>query len=385
MPPKTPKKNKLTRAPKNSVTVEVRGKSLGLRLPKRHFGTQRYFALLLPDNSECRAIAELKAKELELELALGKFDGNLEKFRPPIAPQISQVKVSLTLIDLWQEYANFRKLQISPSTWKNGYLVMSSHCCRCPVQDLQKAIDISDWAISNLTIDTAKRFLMQINAACKWALRRGKIASNPFENLGKQELRQVTKTKPKPKVFSGSEQQIIINAFENQEPELAKLIKFYFLTGCRTGEALAIRWLNVAPDRSSLSFEKNRIIAKGGSQERKQGKTGCRDFPCNNQLKKLLDDLWAGQSLEDRIFPFTHQILRNAWAGKKNKGIVKTLANQRQIREYLPQYHTRHTFISHCLTQGIAPQELSIWVGNSPEIILKRYAGVIRDISVPEF
>jgi len=77
MPPKKSKNQKLTRAPKNSVTVEVRGKSLGLRLPKRHFGNQRYFALLLPDSPECRAIAELKAKELELELALGKFEGNL--------------------------------------------------------------------------------------------------------------------------------------------------------------------------------------------------------------------------------------------------------------------------------------------------------------------
>jgi hypothetical protein len=61
--PQKVKKSKINQSPKNSVTVEVRGKSLGLRLPKRYFGTQRYFALLLPDNPECRAIAELKAKE----------------------------------------------------------------------------------------------------------------------------------------------------------------------------------------------------------------------------------------------------------------------------------------------------------------------------------
>jgi len=393
------KKTKQHRAPNGSVSVEIRGQSLGLRLPERHFGSQRYFALFLPNNLECRAIAELKAKELELELALGKFDGNLEKFRPPVAPQLASLPLPpepnrpLQLLELWERYAKFRQSQVSPTTWRNTYLVIASHCQNCPVQDLERAIDISDWAIATLTTDTVERFLMQVNAACKWALRRKKIEANPFADY-RQELKNWDKknsNRQPPKVFWKDEQQAIIQAFENQKPELASLIKFYFLTGCRTGEALALRWSNVQPDWSSLTFEKNLIIAKGGEIERDQGKTGHRNFPCNNQLRSLLVDLWGnGRRQEDRIFPFSHQILRNAWAGKKRDGIVYRLANAtdpnaKKIREYLPQYHTRHTFITACLTQGIAIQELAFWVGNSPEIILKRYAGVIRNIEVPEF
>lgn len=377
------KKSKQQRAANGSVTVEIRGKALGLRLPERHFGTQRYFALLLPNSPECRAIAELKAKELELELALGKFDGNLEKFRPPVAPTLpAQPKISLGMAELWQEYASAKRSQISPSTWKSNYMVISSHSQRCPIQELSRAVDIGDWAIANLTSDSAERFLMQVNAACKWAARRGKIASNPFEGY-REDLVKSKKTKQAPKVFYEHERLAIIQAFEELKPELLPLIKFYFLTGCRTGEALALRWIDVSPDGCKLSFSKNLVIGAGGEILKEQGKTGVRDFPCNQQLQALLNEL-GDRKLDDRIFPFSHQILRNAWAGKKREGIIYSLERKGKIREYLPQYHTRHTFITTCLTQGIAIQELAHWVGNSPEIILKRYAGVIRNVQVPE-
>jgi hypothetical protein len=37
------------------------------------------------------------------------------------------------------------------------------------------------------------------------------------------------------------------------------------------------------------------------------------------------------------------------------------------------------------LEKGVTVVQVAKWVGNSPEIIMKHYAGTIRQIQVPEF
>jgi integrase len=75
-----------------------------------------------------------------------------------------------------------------------------------------------------------------------------------------------------------------------------------------------------------------------------------------------------------------HNFLNRHW-----KPIVTALVKEGKIREYLPTYNTRHTFISLCLDAGIGVAQIAEWVGNSPEIILKNYAGAVRKVEVPSF
>ena len=46
-------------------------------------------------------------------------------------------------------------------------------------------------------------------------------------------------------------------------------------------------------------------------------------------------------------------------------------------------YNTRHTFITLCISAGVPISDIASWVGNSPEIILKHYAGLTKT-EVPE-
>jgi integrase len=85
-----------------------------------------------------------------------------------------------------------------------------------------------------------------------------------------------------------------------------------------------------------------------------------------------------------------HNFLNRAWRGYKNRhgnqveGIVTRLFKEGAVSEYRSQYNTRHTFITQCLEAGITVVQVAKWVGNTPEIILKHYAGTTLHIQVPE-
>ena len=97
----------------------------------------------------------------------------------------------------------------------------------------------------------------------------------------------------------------------------------------------------------------------------------------NEQLNQLLKTI---EQKGDHVFPSekgkiidVHNFLSRKW-----KPLFKTLS----IR-YRPVYDCRSTFISHCLEQGKRVDEVALWVGNSPEILLKHYAGLVNRSEVP--
>lgn len=81
--------------------------------------------------------------------------------------------------------------------------------------------------------------------------------------------------------------------------------------------------------------------------------------------------------------------LHCVWHGTKNHGkyyvgVLEQLAKDGKIERYRPPYQTRHTFITLCLNAGIDAKDVARWVGNSPEVIYRHYAGNKRDLQVPE-
>ncbi|MFN6452409.1 MAG: hypothetical protein RM022_009295 [Nostoc sp. EfeVER01] len=61
-------------------------------------------------------------------------------------------------------------------------------------------------------------------------------------------------------------------------------------------------------------------------------------------------------------------------------GIVIQLVKQGVVSEYRKPYQCRHTFITLCLEADIDAKDVGRWVGNSPEIIYKHYAGNKRNL-----
>ena len=299
----------------------------------------------------------------------------------------------ISVQELWAKYAAFKKSQISHSTWKNGFLVTFAHVNRCPLTQLGDARAIADWLIENCTPDTARRQLIQLSAACKWGVKRQLVTANPFEGMAREVKAPSYKLDCQP--FTESERRQIISAYEAHPvwSKYAPLVKFFFLTGCRTSEALGLRWKNVATDFSSVNFCEAYILGK-----LKTGtKTGARNFPCSPALSKLLASLKPipcnpeAPVFSDAGRPMSQASLGNSWKGKlrgggsNSLGIVGELVRQGAIACYRSQYyHTRHTFITECLAAGIPVKVVAAWVGNSPEIIYKHYAGSGGDWQPPD-
>jgi integrase len=382
---------------KNSIKILVRGKAqmLSLVLPQIYCGKRTNMALNIASSVEHLKYAEFKARQMEMDFLSGHFDVSLEKYKPinivAIAPSHL---LKTTFSGIYQSYIDSRKKNVSPTTWKGTYANTVNHLNDCPYKLPSEALQFKDWLIANRTLDTARRVLMQINAACNWAAERNLIQINPF--AGKAKIKG-KKSKPQIHPFSNAEKTAILDAFAKSEKfrYLTPLIKFFFLTGCRTSEAIALQWKHIKSDCSVISFEETIVLGKGGAQRKKGTKQSPqRSFPCNRQLQQLLVSLKPDEKViaNSSVFvrpdslPVSHQDLRTAWYGKgSTQGIVRQLAADGAVEGYRPQYNTRHTMISACLEAGISPVQIAHWVGNSAEIIFRNYAGLINKIQVPEF
>jgi hypothetical protein len=132
-------------------------------------------------------MAELRAREMQLDMLSGHFDSTLAKYKPDyaIAPDEPEItpKITPNLEELWQQYVDARKVGKSPSTLRM-YEWMANHIQRCPYKEPIDAQHIFDWVTSNVPRNSAKRVMMHLTACCSWAKKTGLLElANPFEGM----------------------------------------------------------------------------------------------------------------------------------------------------------------------------------------------------------
>lgn len=401
-----PAKNKQTKAPKGTVGVEkFRGK-FRLRLPRQIFGgKQKYISTGLEDTPENWKRVQSKAWAIEEDIATGNFDPTLAKYRPQthlsLAKSCENFIVPLNLNELWEKYTEFKSTQVEETTLRLNFNRVASHINKFPTKLLKDSTKIRDYLVSNNSPYTAKRILMQINACCNWAVKSGLIESNPFPGMV-QEIKSPKNSSNGVDIdpFTAQERDIIINAFREHPiyHHYTSFVRFLFMTGCRTSEAVALKWKHINSDCSKITFLEA-VVSVSSQKIRKGLKTEeRRDFPCNKSLQSLLLSIRPeNYNNEDLVFPSvsgkeinSHTFNAFVWKGSVNKGkryigIVQGLADEGKIERYRSQYQTRHTFITLALENGLDVKDVARLVGNSPEIIYKHYAGRKRDLVVPEF
>ncbi|MBW4656253.1 MAG: DUF3596 domain-containing protein [Kaiparowitsia implicata GSE-PSE-MK54-09C] len=80
----------LGRAPKGSVGVESFRDRLRIRLPRHLYdGKQKYLSTDLADTDINRRVVDAKAKLIESDIALERFDYTLAKYGKPQPPQLT--------------------------------------------------------------------------------------------------------------------------------------------------------------------------------------------------------------------------------------------------------------------------------------------------------
>ena len=405
-------KNSQRRTGKGSVQIKNSNGRLQLVFshpivtPTGEIKSKRFYLSTGQDDTPLgREQALVLAAKIQRDIDYGEFDTSLVKYKPAtflttVTPITQSVTPNPDLGELWEQYTQFKKPQVSQSTYAVDYRKYRNHIASLPGRNLEDAIAIRDYLIANLTPNAAKRTLTNINACCDWALKSKLIESNPFQGMaGEIRVPKSNSDENDINPFTKDERDAIIKAFEESQlySYYAPLVKCLFFTGCRPSEAIALQWKHVS--NKFITFEQAITISSNGLALKDGLKTQAkRRFPINSQLREILEsikpencnpDEFILKSKKGGIIDFG-DFLHHAWKGYKNRhgkqidGIVTTLVKQGVVTEYRKPYQCRHTFITLCLESDIDAKDVARWVGNSPEVIYKHYAGNKRDLQVPD-
>lgn len=377
-------------------TVQIKVSNDRLQLVFSYSGKRHYISLGIPDSKANRKAAEAKAKLIESDIALDRFDLTLTRYKPQKS-DVPTVTPNFTpsLGDLWVGFLAYKQPQCSPNTMDIMYGQYTRYLEKLPTQDLQKAIEIRDFAIKRFPTESAKRFIVRLSACCDWGIKSGTIDQNPFKGMASEiKLPKAKNGMDDINPFSKKERDLIIQSIESDQfqPDnsgfkhsyYTNFVRFLFTTGCRHSEALALQWKHVSPDLTSITFEQAVIDTIHGHAVRQGLKTQeRRRFPCNESLRNLLKSIRSeGTDPEDYLFPGVRGGILNINAFRRN--VWKRVLKETGI-EYRKLYQTRHTFITLALENGLDAKDVARLVGNSPEVIYRHYAGNKHELFVPEF
>lgn len=362
------------KASKGSVSVINSNDRLQLRF--RVQGKRYYLSTGLADTLANRKLAQLKASEIEKDILYERFDPTLERYKAGSALSTVTLitpiaKTKPQLDELWAKYSEFKKPQISPSTYAKDYIKCRNHISRLPSRSLDEALLIRDYLLENLTLDAAKRCLNYLKSCCTWAVEDGLIDVNPFMSMkikAPKGLSEDEDVNP----FTKEERDRIIQAFETDRyyRHYTDYVRFLFFTGCRPSEAIALRWKHITS--SAVKFRESVVISEDGLVQKEGLKTQRkRDFPITPELQTILDTIKPAQNDPEALiftsprgkFIDQHNFLNRAW---------KTILKQCGI-EYRKSYQTRHTFISLCVEAGVNSTAIGRWTGTSAKMIDKHY------------
>lgn len=175
---------------------------------------------------------------IESDIAYDSLAPTLAKYKSQSALSTATPIPTLerSLAEFWEQYTEFNKPQISPSTFKLDYRKYRNHIPNLPTQSLDNAFQIRDYLVTKLSLNAAKRTLTNISACCNWAVDSGLIKVNPFAGMAeKVKLLKSESKESNINPFTREERDTIIAAFENSKyyAYYAPYVKFCFFTGCR--------------------------------------------------------------------------------------------------------------------------------------------------------
>lgn len=389
------------KAQKGEVGIQARNGRLQLNLPRPWFdGVQKRFLLGLPDTDENRKLAAKKAREIELDYLSGNFDPTLDKYRDK-----ERGKANLTVLqnltkheslsDLWTQYYEYKRVSLKETT-QIHYESLGRHIEAVGNIDSLDAIEVRKRLQERTTNHQVKRCLIEINAAIKWAIKHRLITGvsvSPYEGMVSELPKYNYQDNPKPNAFSFEEMETVIEAFRNHKGNwngkgftgfkysyYAPFVEFLFLTGCRTSEAVGLKWRNINSDCSeiffngSLLYKGNKWIETKGSKNNKS-----RTFPCSNRLTNLLQSIKPENvDPESLVFPAVK-------GGAINRDNFSKTAWTKIVDPIKPDttpYSCRDTFITHQLMKNVQATIIAKWTDTSVHLIETVYMDVIKLLNI---
>lgn len=234
-----------------------------------------------------------------------------------------------------------------------------------------------------LTAKAARNLLTPLRSVFDDALNDELIVSNPFDRVALSKLLRQTTRPSEYEVdpFNASERSTVLKHARSDE---APLVRFWFNSGLRPGELIALRWSKV-----DWEVHRARIDTNWVANTEKAPKTaaGIRDLDLNDDAITALK--------EQKAFSFgtaDHVFLnpRTGIAWESDAQIRKTLweplMRRAEVR-YRAPYQARHTYASSMLTAGQNPWYVAQQLGHvDVEMVFRIYGKFIAaDFQRPKF
>jgi integrase len=369
------------------VSIEIIAGNYRLRW--RAVGRRFCLAIGKADTDVARIAAEARAQEINSDILFGRFDESLARYSQVHADRLATAKKGLDLREVWEKYKIHQKRRAAKTTQKDNWRTVER--CLDKLTPEQVLLDRSELVLPKLlqtyAAGTIRRVLAEINAACNWAVEAKLIKSNPYTKLVKQLPKQQQGDRAR-EIFSPGEIKKILATMRSQKAAkfYANYIEFLALTGFRPEEAIALTWDDLATtENSKLLIRVNKAHSKGELKNTKTNER--RDFPCNAQLHNFLTELPKIPNSHNLIFPSSKgsYIDQHNFAARYWLPLVRELAATKKIKQYLPCYNLRHSFITRLVREGLDVATLAKLVGNSPKMILEHYLSANSNLELPEF
>jgi len=326
------------------------------------------YAKYNPESTKGRTASDAKRDAAEARLVIAERDA------------INNVNIET----LFHDFTVFKTKTLKSNSLID-YRAIQRKLAKCPHKQAREAVDIVRWFVDDhkgSSTSSVEKHLKLLNACCNWGVASEKLQNNPFDGLRK--LIPTTKNSAGDddiNPFTSSERDAVIEAFKNSEhySYYAPLVEFVFITGCRPEEGLALQWKHVKG--ASVTFCQ-KVTASGeieaGTKTEKK-----RSITVNARVEHVLSSIKSPDALpDDFVFPSKKGGLID-WHNFANRAWKKVLASLDSI-EYRNPYQMRHTAITVMVRGGTDSVMVAKWVGNSPNMIAKRYLGSVGDIAIPE-
>lgn len=168
----------------------------------------------------------------------------------------------------------------------------------------------------------------------------------------------------KVKAWTDKEVAALLNAVKEKSPGIYGLVLFLLNTGCRKGEAIALRWHNVDLQR--------RLVRIEPSEEWQPKDNEAREVPISDPLQLLLNVLPRSRAT-DPVFPNEDGKAYAFWPQKSFDRARKAAGLKGG------PHTTRHTYATHFLKARPDIYLLGRILGHSDATVTKLYAHLLPD------
>lgn len=317
--------------------------------------------------------AKAIAHQIYLDCLNGKFAGD------PSLYQGEQVKVpkrrkKLRFIEVWDLW--IKSLDLPEHTRDNHYATVASFLAKALRETDSYLIEQFISSREDLAASTWNKRRSLLKSCYEWAIAEGYFdAPNPFAQLRASSKKSEYKVNP----FTKDEVRLILEKFHENYPQYEPFVRFLFSTGCRTGEAVGLKWKHVNFVHETITIAESNS-KRGSSRIQKETKTESTVvLPMNNELKTMLANL----KRYDFTFVFRSPTGKTINPDNFRERIWKPILKSLDL-EYRVLYQTRHTVLSQIANEQGLLAAAAVAGHKDATMVTKHYARFQGSLQLPE-